>query len=83
MGERNQSEVRRGQIRLVVVNETPESAKPDEENQKPSRFDPRLLDLAGIAFAVVLALFLAYVFGSLNHADKVLYCLTGGRTVCK
>jgi hypothetical protein len=93
MRERSQAEIRRDAIRLVVVNEEPERpsvecAAPEEALRDPDDgnliggVDSRIIDLAAMAFTIALAFLLAYLFNSLNHADRILYCIMAGATNC-
>ena len=93
MRERSQAEIRRDAIRLVVVNDEPprlvvvnaEPPRPTDESVADDvggGLDPRVVDLMAMAFTIALAFLMAYLFNSLNHADRILYCIVAGATNC-
>jgi hypothetical protein len=90
MRELGQAESSRDRIRLVVVNDKPRHQEARRDHHEPSdpeptraRFiDQRFLDLAALIFTIGLAFLLAYLIGSLNHADQRLLCLLAGGQTC-
>jgi hypothetical protein len=81
-------------LRLVVVNDNPRPPVPvapvaESPTQPPPaacserrRIDPRFFDLAAVIFTISLAFLLAYVFDSLDRADKAILCFMAGGTTC-
>jgi hypothetical protein len=82
--------MKRDRIRLVVVNDRPQlqaSAAPAPAGAPPvprrrRSIDPRVFDLAAVVFSIALAFLMAYMFESLDHADRVLFCVFEGGANC-
>ena len=80
----NKTQDRRDLVKLVVSNEKPKRnlREPEKPKADDAHGDSRVVDLLAIVFVICVALALVYLFRSLDHADKALFCLTAGGHAC-